>query len=420
MTRFKYLIVGGGMAADSAAKGIRSIDDGGSIGLLTAEPAPPYDRPPLSKGLWKGKPLGSIWRDTEARGVSVILGRKAVSLDPDKQEVSDDQGAVYRYDSLLLATGGTPRRHPTDGSLPIYYRTLDDYGKLRGLMDRIRRVVVVGGGFIGSEIAAALALNGKEVAMAFFESGLCGRVLPPELSERMNRYYESKGVQIMQGRGITRIAPTAGSIEVDLEDGNTLAGDAVVAGLGIAPNTELATQARLNVGDGIVVDEYLRTSRPGIYAAGDVASFPCAALNKRARMEHEDNANAMGLLAGRNMAGGTEPYRYLPYFYSDLFDVGYEAIGETDPSRHTVIEWAEPDEKGVIFYLDGDSVRGVLFWNIFGKLDAARELIASPGPHRRDDLKAWARERLAVNPAMVAPAPATLDDPGLSSLLRLP
>lgn len=418
MTRFKYLIIGGGMTADSATKGIRSTDPNGTIGLITAEPAPPYDRPPLSKGLWKGKPLGSIWRDTEGRGVTIMMGRTAVSLDPDKQEVVDDQGATYRYENLLLATGGTPRRHPSDGSMPIYYRTLDDYWKLRGLAERHHRFVVVGGGFIGSEMAAALAMNGKQVTMAFFESGICGRVLPPDLSDRMNRYYEAKGVRVMQGRGITHIARAADGVEVCLEDGNILTGDAAIAGLGIAPNTDLATQAGLRVDNGIAVDERLRTSRANIYAAGDAASYPCAALNKRLRMEHEDNANEMGALAGRNMAGGTEAYRHLPYFYSDLFEVGYEAIGDTDPSQHTITEWVEPDEKGAVFYISGEIVRGVLFWNIFGKLDAARDLMASPGPCRAEDLKSWMHEHLAGKPA---PAAATTpDDPGLGSLLRLP
>ena len=127
MTRFKYFIVGGGMAADSATKGIRSLDETGSIGLLAQEKDPPYDRPPLSKGLWKGKPLAGIWRDTAARGVIMFTGRRAVSLDPSQREIVDDQGAAYGYENLLLATGGAPKRHAADGEAPIYYRTLDDY-----------------------------------------------------------------------------------------------------------------------------------------------------------------------------------------------------------------------------------------------------------------------------------------------------
>jgi 3-phenylpropionate/trans-cinnamate dioxygenase ferredoxin reductase subunit len=395
MTRFKYLIVGGGMTADSAAKGILSVDAGSEIGLITEEADPPYDRPPLSKGLWKGKPLGSIWRNTEARGVKVIRGRKAISLDPGKRRVVDDHGDTYGYDRLLLATGGSPKRHPSDGSIPIYYRTLDDYRRLRTLADANHRFVVAGGGFIGSEVAAALAMNGNSVVMAFPEPGLCGFMLPPELTGLLHQRFKEKGVRILHGQRIAAMAPAAMGVEVTLENGSTLAGDAVVAGLGIRPNTELAAQAGLSVDNGIVVDEYLRTRHADIFAAGDVASFPCPALTKRVRLEHEDNANAMGTLAGRNMAGPGEPYRYLPYFYSDLFDIGYEAIGETLSAHHMVIEWLEPHEKGAVFYLGDDRVRGVLLWNLFGKLDAARELMASPGPHRPDALKGWTREKLA-------------------------
>jgi len=394
MTRFKYLIVGGGMTADSATKGIRSVDASGSIGMITAEPVPPYERPPLSKGLWKGKSFGSIWRDTEGRGVDVVTGRKVVSLDPGKSEVIDDQGAIYRYERLLLATGGTPKRHSASGSIPIYYRTVDDYRRLRELADEKQRFIVVGGGFIGSEIAAALAMNGKSVTMAFFESGLCGRILPTELTETLNRHFEKKGVRLFSGRGLAKIKTKGDEVEVGLEDGTVLTADAVIAGLGIAPNTELAAQAGLGVGNGILVDECLRTSSANIYAAGDVASFPCPMLNQRVRLEHEDNANAMGELAGRNMAGHSEAYHYLPYFYSDLFDIGYEAVGETDPSHRTVVEWVEPNLKGVVFYMVEDQVRGVLCWNLFGKLDAARELITSHGSFRDEQLKEWVKERL--------------------------
>ena len=427
MTQFKYLIIGGGMTADAAAKGIRSLDSGGTIGMIGSEPDPPYDRPPLSKGLWKGKPLAGIWRNTEAKGVDWIGGRKAVSLDPVKQEVMDDHGAAYRYESLLLATGGRPKRHPSDGSA-IYYRTFSDYKTLRDLADRKQRFVVIGGGFIGSEMAAALTMNGKSVDMAFFASGICGHILPPYLAGLLNRRFEEKGVRLFPGRGAMNMAPTSEGVEVCLEDGTRLVADAAIAGLGLAPNVELAIQAGLSVGNGIVVDERLRTSHANIYAAGDVANFPCPALNRRARFEHEDNANAMGALAGRNMAGATEVYGYLPYFYSDLFEIGYEAIGETDPSYQTVVEWVEPDEKGVVFYVKEDRVRGVLFWNIFGKLDAARDLMAMPGPVRSADLGAWAKERLSARseaasepatPAVNAP-PLRRDDPGLNSLLRLP
>jgi NADPH-dependent 2,4-dienoyl-CoA reductase/sulfur reductase-like enzyme len=161
----------------------------------------------------------------------------------------------------------------------------------------------------------------------------------------------------------------------------------VVAGLGIEPNVELAQAASLKVENGIVVDELLRTSHPDIYAAGDVAAFHNPALGKRIRVEHEDNANTMGRLAGRNMAGQSEPYNHLPSFYSDMFELGYEAVGELDSRLETFADWKQPNKEGVIYYLQNGRVRGVLLWNVWGQVDAARELIAEPGPFRAENLK---------------------------------
>lgn len=157
-------------------------------------------------------------------------------------------------------------------------------------------------------------------------------------------------------------------------------------GLGIEPNIELAQASGLAVDNGIVVDAYLRTSHPAIYAAGDVAAFEQTALGKRMRVEHEDNANSMGRHAGRNMAGMDAPYHHLPFFYSDLFDVGYEAVGELDARLDTVTDWREPYREGVIYYLETGRVRGVLLWNIWGHIEAARELIKAPGPFTATDL----------------------------------
>ena len=163
--------------------------------------------------------------------------------------------------------------------------------------------------------------------------------------------------------------------------------DGVVAGIGIEPDVRLAEGAGLEVGDGIVVDEFLRTSSPDVYAAGDVANFYNPDLDERLRVEHEDNANTMGLLAGRNMAGAAEPYHHLPFFYSDLFELGYEAVGEVDARLETVADWKDLGREGVVYYLREGQVRGVLLWNVWEQVDAARRLIAEPGPFEADDLK---------------------------------
>ncbi len=162
--------------------------------------------------------------------------------------------------------------------------------------------------------------------------------------------------------------------------------DCVVAGIGIIPNTTLAEAAGLSVDNGIVVDRYLRTSEPTIFAAGDVANFENPHLGKRIRVEHEDNANAMGELAGQNMAGEMNPYEYLPSFYSDLFDIGYEAVGELNARLSTVIDWQDEFNEGVIYYLDQNRIRGIILWNIWDQIDPARELIAQKGLKQSSDV----------------------------------
>ncbi|HXJ91725.1 MAG TPA: FAD/NAD(P)-binding oxidoreductase [Terriglobia bacterium] len=387
MPHYKYLIVGGGMTADAAVNGIREADPGGSVGLISAEQDKPYNRPPLSKGLWKGEALDGIWRGTEKQSVSMHLGRKAQSLDRAKKTVTDDQGNAYTFEKLLLATGATPRQLPFDDSSVIYYRTVEDYRKLRALTGQGRRFAVIGGGFIGWEIAAALATNGKEVVMLFPEEAIGGHIYPLDLARFLNNYYRQKGVNVVPGSSITDLEKTAKGTNITVQGQGQFLVDGIVAGIGVTANVELAQSAGLQVDNGIVVDEFLRTSDQDIYAAGDVANFSNPTLGKRLRVEHEDNANTMGRAAGVAMAGQASPYHHLPFFYSDLFDLGYEAVGELDPHLETVADWKEPHREGVVYYLRDGGVRGVLLWNVWGQVDAARELIAEPGPFGADDLK---------------------------------
>ncbi|MGD0807094.1 MAG: FAD-dependent oxidoreductase [Anaerolineales bacterium] len=387
MSQYKYLIIGGGMTADAAARGIRTVDPKGTIGLFSQEPDPPYERPPLSKGLWLGKSVEKVWLKTESLGVEMHLATGIVMIDPRNKRARDDRGEEHIYGALLLSTGGTPRRLPFGEPSVIYYRTMRDYQRLRNLTEAGRRFAVIGGGFIGSEIAAALAINGKKVIMVFPDSSICARVFPPDLSQFLNRYFQEKGVEIISGETVENIT---GGIQpvLKMKVKGELPVDGVVAGLGIQPNLDLAQAAGLEIRDGgIAVDEQLRTSAPGVYSAGDVAVFYNPTLDKFLRVEHEDNALRMGEAAGRSMAGEKTAYRHLPFFYSDLFDLGYEAVGELDPQLEIVADWTEPYKKGIVYYLKAGRVRGVLAWNIFGLMDKARLLIAEPGPFEPADLK---------------------------------
>jgi len=387
MAGYDYLIVGGGMTADAAARGIRERDSRGTIGIIGADPHPPYNRPPLTKGLWKADAPDSIWRKTEEAGVELHLGRRVRTVDAASRRVGDDRGATYEYRRLLLATGGEPRRLPNAPDGVIHFRTLDDYRATRQLTDQGAGFVVLGGGFIGAEIAAALRMHGRDVTMVVPGSGLGARVFPGELSRFLVEYYRERGVRMLVGASAERVERRDGRFVVHVQGSGPIATDAVIAGLGIVPNVELARQAGLAVSDGIEVDQELRTSRPEIYAAGDVAQFPSAVLGKRTRVEHEDNANTMGKIAGQNMAGAEQRYEHLPFFYSDLFDLGYEAVGDVDARHETVVDWKAEFREGVVYYLEGARVRGVLLWNTWEQVDAARALIAQPGPFRPGELK---------------------------------
>ncbi len=385
MERFHYLIVGGGMTADAAVGGIRESDPNGSIGIIGTEAVAPYKRPPLTKGLWKGDPEETIWYWTESQGVTFHSGRTVRMLDPGSRQVVDDLGNIFGYDKLLLATGASPRRLPFGDGRVIYFRTFADYNRLRELAERGKRIAVIGAGFIGMEIAAALAMNDAEPVMFFPGEYPGNRLFPRSLGHYLNAYYAGKGVELFPSTSVTFIREEGSRVVLGTRNMKTglvrsFTFDGVVAGIGVKPNVELGREAGLLTGNGIRVDEWLRTSIPDIYAAGDVADFFNPALGRRIRVEHEDNARKMGHAAGRSMAGAGEPYNYLPFFYSDLFEIGFEAVGLVDAALETVADWQEPNRKGIVYYLQDRRVRGVLLWNVWKQIGAARRLIADPGP----------------------------------------
>lgn len=379
---FAYVVVGGGLAGAAAVEGIRERDAKGSILLIGAEAHLPYDRPPLSKQLWFGKSKEEevFLHDQEfydRQGVTVVRGATVTQIDPREKTLTDASGASYRFDKLLLATGVVPRRLDIPGGDldgVCYFRTLDDYRRIHSQAAGAKSALVIGGGFIGSELAAALNVT-LDVTMIFPAATICDRVFPKSVGQAIQRHYRERGVYILDSDMPVSIRKDKCGFVTQTSAGRSVESDLVIVGIGTLPVMELARQAGLATGDGIVVDEFLQTSHPDMYAAGDNANFPYPALGRRVRIEHWDNALNQGKAAGRNMAGAREPYTYQPYFFSDLFEFGYEATGDINTNLETFADWKKENETGVIYYLADGKVRGVMMCNLWDKMDAARELI---------------------------------------------
>jgi 3-phenylpropionate/trans-cinnamate dioxygenase ferredoxin reductase subunit len=391
---YSYVIVGAGLAGASAVEGIRQVDQRGSILLLGAETDLPYDRPPLSKQLWTGgKSVAEIVLHDEAfyeqSKADLRLGIEVTQIDPGAHTVRGSDSSTWHYERLLLATGGTPRRlNIPGGDLPgvIYSRTLHDYRRLRSAAVEGKSALVIGGGFIGSEMAASLRANKLAVTMIFPSPWLVSRVVPESLGRHLTELFRGKGVEVFAGDVPLSIRRDGNGYATRTRAGREVRADLVVAGIGITPNVSLAQSAGLSIGNGVIVNELLQTSAQDIYAAGDVALFPEAGFGPR-RLEHWDNAVSQGKHAGRNMAGAREPFTYVPFFFSDLVEFGYEAVGDVDSRLDTIADWQEGHKTGVIYYLSDGRVRGAMMCNLFGKVDAARELLQHPGRLTASDLR---------------------------------
>ena len=379
---YDYVIVGGGFAGASAVQGIREIDPLGTALLIGEETHLPYDRPPLSKKLWLGKKKiediflhGREFYDKNA--VTMTLGMKAAKIDPGAKMVFGANGERHGFGKLLLATGCAPRRLAIPGGDLegiCYFRNLDDYLQIRNQAAEGKSVLIVGGGFIGSELAAVLSAT-LNVTMLFPDAYPCSRVFPDYLGRAVQRRFQEHGINILGSDKPVSFSKSGGRFLTRTASGKTIESDLVIAGIGVVPETALAQGAGLEVGNGIVVNQYLQTSHPDIYAAGDNAYFPYQALGQSMRIEHWDNALNQGRSAGRNMAGAGEPFTYQPYFFSDLFDLGYEATGEVDSRLDTFADWQKENETGIIYYLRDGKVRGVMMCNVWDKVETARELI---------------------------------------------
>jgi 3-phenylpropionate/trans-cinnamate dioxygenase ferredoxin reductase component len=392
---YRYLIVGGGLAGGYAVQGIRERDKDGSVLLIGRERHLPYERPPLSKKLWTGKKqLADVYvKDRayyEQNGVRLLLGESVTAVDRMRRVVTTASDQEYGFSHLLLATGGQPRRLTIPGGDLqglIYYRYLDDYLFLRDRAGSGHSVAVIGGGFIGSEVAAALAMNQTQVTMLFPEPYLGRAVFPEALGRSLTRMYEQKGIRLLAQDPPVAIERRGAGYAVRSAAGQVVEAETVVIGIGITPDVSLAQAAGLNVSNGIEVDQFLRTSDDTVFAAGDNAFFPYLALGERRRVEHWDNALAQGQRAGRNMTGAEEPYDHMPYFFSDLFEFGYEAVGDVDARLQTFADWQKENDTGVVYYLKDGVLRGAMMCNVWDKVPVARDLIRRGGRVSPEELR---------------------------------
>lgn len=376
------MVIGGGAGSAGAVAELRKQGFDGSLTLVSAENTVPYERPPLSKGFLLGTSGQVPVKDAawyEQASVELILGSRATRLDLAARTVILSGGAVLGYDQLLLATGVRPRVLPgLDGNGVCYLRTGEDAAALRDRMTAAGHVAVLGGGFIGCEVAAAAIRLGKRATILEALPTLLHRALGPELGDIVAGIHRDEGVDVRTGQQVLGIRPRRGGVRISTAAGDVDA-DVLVVGVGTVPNTELAEQAGLPAGRGIEVDECFATAAPGIYAIGDVAAQHLPGHGRRVRVEHHDTAIRHGRVAARNMLGQREPFGDVHWFWSDQFDHTISSAGlipGSDGTGELVIRGSLEQRSFSAFSLDGDRVRAVISLNRPRDVLDARRLIA--------------------------------------------
>ena len=386
--KVRYCIVGGGAAAAAAIEGIRSRDKAGDILMLSRENHRPYRRPLLTKELLLGTatldrlPLHPDEWYTEQK-VDVRLRHEVIEVDAESCRLWDERGEVVEFGDLLLATGCRPRRLHAEGSeisSVRYFRDLEDYLDLESRLDRVQHITMVGGGFTSIEMAGALRARGKEITLVVPDEYPLHRLLPRDLGGPLLDYLREMGVETVSGDTLVKIEELNGLVHARTLQGNELDTQLVLVDLGGEPLADLAEAAGLAIDDGIVVDEFGRSSNPHVWAAGDVAEYPCQALNVIMRVEGSDHAEQHGRTVGANMAGANEPYTHLPLKWFRVGDLQFEGVGELWARLDTEIVWMQPGHEGVVFYLRDDVIRGVLLINVPERLEWARGLIRDAHP----------------------------------------
>jgi 3-phenylpropionate/trans-cinnamate dioxygenase ferredoxin reductase component len=379
------VIVGAGLAGAKAAETLRAEGFAGRLVLIGAEAERPYERPPLSKEYLRGE-VGreQVYVHDEGfyaeHDIELQLGRTAVSLNTSIGYVGLDDGKGLRYDRLLVTTGAEPRRLEVPGvelDGILYLRNVEDSDVLRERLDRGGSVVVIGAGWIGAEVAASARQRGLEVTVVDPASVPLERALGSEVGAIYRDIHTDHGVQMLMGTGVAAFEGTTAVERVRTGDGRVLGCGFVVIGVGVQPRTQLALQGGLYVDDGILVDEHLQTSKPGVYAAGDVATTHYPFYGQRVRVEHWYNALHQGPVAARNMLGRSDVYDRVPYFFSDQYDVGMEYAGLARRWDRVVVRGDPATREFIAFWLAGDRVLAGMNVNVSDVTNPIQELIST-------------------------------------------
>ena len=375
MTSTKYLLIGGGLASAQAAKELRDRDRGGSISLVGEEPHVPYDRPPLSKEFLRGeKRLDELFFDPEQyfhdQGIGLHLGVKVTDLDVRNKTAVLSDGTRIAFAKALIATGGRPVRLKLPGTdLPgvNYLRTIEHASTISREATSGKRAVIIGAGFIGLEVAASLTQRGVQIAVIEAAPRIWPRFADPALAASFQDYCTQKGVTFLTGESVTEISGHAHASAVLTKSGKELPCDFVCVAIGIAPNVELAQPEGLQIDNGVVVNEYLQSSDPDIYAAGDVANYMDPLFGKRRRVEHWGHAEYCGQLAGQNMAGDRKAYDLLTYVWSDIFDRHLEFAGDESEHDQILLRGRLEAPPFAMFYLKAHEMKAYFAVNASAK-----------------------------------------------------
>jgi 3-phenylpropionate/trans-cinnamate dioxygenase ferredoxin reductase component len=390
-----FVIVGGGLAGAKAAETLRDEGFDGRVVLIGEEAVRPYERPPLSKDRLRGEgEPDAIFVHPEdfydARSIELRTGTRAARLDLGSSEVELSDGERIAFDKLLLATGSTPRRLPVPGAdLPGVHllRTVGDADELRGSLSPGARLVVIGAGWIGCEVAASARQIGAEVTMLAPDTVPLERVLGPEVGAVYRDLHAGHGVNLALGTGVEAIEGSDRVTGVRTSDARVLGADVVVIGVGVAPRTELAEAAGLGVDNGVLADDRLRTSAPNVFVAGDIANAEHPILGGRVRVEHWATALEQGPAAARNMLGQDLPYERIPYFFSDQYDVGMEYAGHALTWDRVVFRGDPAAMEFMAFWMRGDRVAAGMNVNVWDVTDDVQALVRSGAPIDDDALR---------------------------------